>query len=318
MADSDIVVRDSIGGQLDVARAALAQASTDFERLQIRDTARAVQEAADILKRKDVQVKASLLVSDAERAIAKANPPKPRGGDTTKTNVDSESTLLGLPSNDGPPPIGRDSLYQMRKAHSQTDEEYAAIKQKAVDKGEPLTRSSLAAGVQTTPHVARSTGNNEWYTPKAVIDLARTLMGGIELDPASTAIANQTVRADRYYTAEQDGLRLDWTAETLWLNPPYERQLVERFVDKLCLASKAGTVGKACLLVNNATETAWGQKVLANADCVLFFNRRIRFHTREGEVGGPLQGQILACFGADPNEVSAISGDWGIVLGRLP
>ena len=44
----------------------------------------------------------------------------------------------------------------------------------------------------------------EYYTPKKYIQAARTVLGGIDLDPASCAVADETVRTRRYYTIEQD------------------------------------------------------------------------------------------------------------------
>jgi hypothetical protein len=60
----------------------------------------------------------------------------------------------------------------------------------------------------------------EHPTPKDVVDRARRLMGGIDLDPATTAEINaQHVRAKRFFTKDDDGLKQEWRGN-IFLNPP--------------------------------------------------------------------------------------------------
>ena len=63
---------------------------------------------------------------------------------------------------------------------------------------------------------------NEFYTPSHIIEIARACMGGIDLDPASCAIANETVKASRFYDIRQNGLKRPWFGR-IWLNPPFGR-----------------------------------------------------------------------------------------------
>jgi hypothetical protein len=41
--------------------------------------------------------------------------------------------------------------------------------------------------------------DDEWFTPPDIIELARSVLGEIDLDPASHAIAQQTVRATTFF-----------------------------------------------------------------------------------------------------------------------
>lgn len=65
-----------------------------------------------------------------------------------------------------------------------------------------------------------SSGDVEYFTPSTLTAAARTLLGGIDLDPASCAIANETVGAEHYYTKDDDGLSKPWHGR-VWLNWPF-------------------------------------------------------------------------------------------------
>jgi len=60
----------------------------------------------------------------------------------------------------------------------------------------------------------------EHYTPTWIVDSARAVMGGIDLDPASTSLVNDAhVHATRFYCEADDGLAHPW-AGRVFLNPP--------------------------------------------------------------------------------------------------
>ena len=60
---------------------------------------------------------------------------------------------------------------------------------------------------------------NEHPTPTHVIELAHSVMETIDLDPASTAEFNKTVRALKFIGQPDDGLEHDWYG-TVFNNPP--------------------------------------------------------------------------------------------------
>ena len=130
----------NIPAKLDIARRALTEATEDWKRIEIRDYARAVAAATAILKHKDIQVQAANLVQDAERAIAKANPPNP-GGKGTPNN---SSVIPNNTTSETKPVISQPQLRQIRLAHNNlSDEEYEAAKAESVETQTPLTRSAL-------------------------------------------------------------------------------------------------------------------------------------------------------------------------------
>ena len=180
------------------------------------------------------------------------------------------------------------AAYQVTKMEP---EQQAEIAQR-IEQGE--TPKEVVSEVRNRPHVANNSGNNEWYTPADYIEAAREVMGSIDIDPASNDIAQETVKAAVYYTAETNGLDKEWRGN-VWMNPPYASDLIGKFIDKLI--GELQNIEQAIVLVNNATETEWFGKLISRANAVCFPRSRVKFYMPDGKTGAPLQGQAVIYFG---------------------
>ena len=196
--------------------------------------------------------------------------------------------------------VGHDTIAKVEKIEAQaTPEIKAALKAGDLSinqayEGVKAGATTIAEVKEKKPHVSFNSGNNEWYTPADIIEAARKTMGSIDLDPASSEIANQTVKATTFYTVDDDGLAQDWYGN-IWLNPPYASGLIEKFVDKLL----SSDFKAAIVLVNNATDTEWFSKLANCANAVVFPKGRVKFLKPDGNTGAPLQGQAILYFGND-------------------
>jgi len=134
-----------------------------------------------------------------------------------------------------------------------------------------------------------SSESNEWYTPADMIARAKQLMGAIDLDPASSSVANIAVGAAVYYTIENSGLAVSWRVDgkptRVWLNPPYGNAVGD-WVDKLLSEYSLGNVQEALFLVAARTDTQWFRKLREFSRCFLW--GRISFvNGVTGETGDP-------------------------------
>ena len=136
---------------------ALAAAEDDYQRLEVRDAARAAQVVVAAMGRRQLVRRFSILVQRAERAIAQANPPQKAGRPPT------ERTGTGLPEEPGeirtpvsefpgateiitpapePPAATAREISRFRAAHEYiSDDEFEKLAN--TDTDEPMTRQGL-------------------------------------------------------------------------------------------------------------------------------------------------------------------------------
>ena len=83
--------------------------------------------------------------------------------------------------------------------------------------------------------------------------MAREVLGGIDLDPASNDYAQTSIKAKTYYTKQKDGLKEPWFGR-IWCNPPYGspevRLLARTFLEN---AIPSSMVAKASLVIKLST-----------------------------------------------------------------
>lgn len=169
-----------------------------------------------------------------------------------------------------------------------------------------------ARGEEDGAHVL-SSRSNEWYTPAKYIEAARTVMTEIDMDPASSVKANQVVKAQRFFTIDDDGLAKDW-AGRVWLNPPYGG-LSGPFTAKLIEEYEAGAVLEAILLVNaNSTDTAWFAPLWDHVLC--FTDHRIDFQSPTGAKNNSTHGSVFVYLGRDCPRFFEHFGQFGAVVSR--
>lgn len=309
--------RDLALSLVHAAQVALDDAETPADMKDIRDKLRAFE---SYFRRQRAQlVESNLVVAQRMRtervlgAWLKANVDHTGGGNGNNQYADTEE------------PYGRGTVPEGILRNESSDwQRLASVPDQAFDKwvhenvnsvelSTALALRELARGV--IPHVAQNSGENEWYTPPAYIAAAVTVLGQIDLDPASSSIANKIVGATTFYTKKDDGLQKEWRGR-VWMNPPYASELITQFASKFARHVGAGDITAGIVLVNNATETAWFRELVDCAAAVLFTAGRVKFLDPEGNPGAPLQGQALIYFGDEPAKFldAFASFGWGARL----
>jgi ParB family chromosome partitioning protein len=148
-----------------------------------------------------------------------------------------------------------------------------------------------------------------WYTPPKYIELARQVLGDIDLDPASCSAAQAVVQAGHYYTEHENGLVQPWYGR-MWINPPYSAPTP--WVHRAIAEYREGRIEAALILTNSYTETGWWQDLAAVAT-ILFFRGRLNFWHPEKTATQNRTGQTLAYFGPDRARFVNVFAPFGVI-----
>lgn len=143
--------------------------------------------------------------------------------------------------------------------------------------------------------------NEEWYTPVPFVKAVQKVLGCIDLDPASCALANRLIGAKHIYTKEENGLAQEWHGN-IFCNPPYgrigtdrQRGQTELWVNRLIEQYNAGNVIEAILLVNAYLYKQWFQPLYAYPICIP--SGRLAFWNAQGASGRSPHSSAFVYFG---------------------
>lgn len=182
----------------------------------------------------------------------------------------------------------------------------------------PTSADDAAARRAADLAAVHSSESFEWYTPARYIEAAREVLGEIDLDPASCALANETVKAKAYYDKAADGLSQVWQGR-VWLNPPYGRTETNAssqgaWADYLIDQYQKGNVDSALLLISAKPSEKWFQPLWNYAIC--FVSPRINFDVPPGAppANGSNHGSAVVYLGEDHETFARVFGEFGRVV----
>jgi site-specific DNA-methyltransferase (adenine-specific) len=116
-----------------------------------------------------------------------------------------------------------------------------------------------------------SSKTNEWATPAELFNqLDRKF--SFTLDPCATP---RNAKCKRFFTTQQDGLLQSWAGETVFMNPPYGRE-IGAWIKKAYEESQKGAV-VVCLIPARTDTSYWHEYIMQYADEIWLKRGRIKF-----------------------------------------
>lgn len=153
----------------------------------------------------------------------------------------------------------------------------------------------------------RTVGKSQVHlTPKWIIDR----LGPFDLDPCAATVRPWDCAA-RNIVEAGDGLAQPWHG-MVWLNPPFDRYRVAKWIGKLA------EHGNGICLVHARTEAAWFEPIWQKADLILFLADRLKFCRPDGSEQAANSGApaVLAAFGDDATDRLTYSGIEGSYVSK--
>ena len=116
-----------------------------------------------------------------------------------------------------------------------------------------------------------SSKTEEWETPQDLFDYL-DFQYSFTLDPCATS---KSAKCEKYYTREDDGLSKSWEGESVFMNPPYGRD-IKRWIKKAYEEGQKPNTMVVCLIPSR-TDTKYWHKYCMRAKTIMFVKGRLKF-----------------------------------------
>ena len=148
--------------------------------------------------------------------------------------------------------------------------------------------------------INQTSGEVEYYTPPEIIAAARRCMGQIDLDPASSDLANIRIGATKYFTEAENGLDWVWPGN-VWMNHPFGRKENPLWINHLMREFSSGRIASFCCITYACTSEAWFQPLFKFRQC--FLSPRTNYYLPDGTVKpGVTKGSVVTFGSRKVNE----------------
>ena len=166
-----------------------------------------------------------------------------------------------------------------------------------------------------------NSNSHDWCTPIKYINCVKKILDGtIELDPCSNEWSIVGAEHEWVYPY-QDGLKLEWNFNTIFVNPPYgsdkeKGTTIKNWIYK-CSDANERYGSEVIALIPVATNTShWKEYIWGEASSVCFlYDTRLKFLENGNETG---KGAPMACamvyWGEQYNKFFNVLNDYGGVV----
>ncbi len=114
-----------------------------------------------------------------------------------------------------------------------------------------------------------SSKTDQWSTPQDLFNELNSEFS-FDLDPCAT---DENAKCSKYFTVDDDGLSKFWGDSTVFMNPPYGRE-IKKWMEKAYNASLYGAT--VVCLIPSRTDTRWWHDYAMKGD-IRFLRGRLKF-----------------------------------------